>query len=561
MNKYCFAVCLFFFTPSSLFAYLDPGTGSLLLSSLIAIAASGIFFIKNIYYRVFPLINGGGVKRPKKDNHSLVFYSEGKQYHNVFKPILEYLDSHSYPYTYLTSSQEDLEPYLANLEQIKAKNPHAEFEYIGASDSNKAIARLNSLRADIVLMSTPQLDVLQIKRSKGVKHYSHIIHSLPHVDIYEVYALDYFDSVLTNSHIHTDFIHEVERVRNLHTKQVIITGCTYLDILQEKLISYQQSAQKVQFFNLECSPKSVSAHIESSTEFSIDSKSSKKYTILLAPSWGREALLSKYGIKLITPFINSDFNLIIRPHPQSYFSESTLLEELKKQTKDCANIAWDSNRDNIYALEAADMMMGDFSGVIFDFICLFEKPVLTPTFHFNIIGYDLEDIYETPWVQNILPQIGKSIEPSEFERLPQVIESLLNDKNAYAQIKQNIKALKAELWEYQNMGGEMSAKALLRIHKEILEARMQEKLELHHKINALDSILAQGELPRIESSTLQAMQSTHPHNTQLRSNTESNLQDSKKPQKGISQEYIQQDGLQDSNMPHSRTIAQDTKDK
>lgn len=66
MNKYCFAVCLFFFTPSSLFAYLDPGTGSLLLSSLIAIAASGIFFIKNIYYRVFPLINGGGKASQKR---------------------------------------------------------------------------------------------------------------------------------------------------------------------------------------------------------------------------------------------------------------------------------------------------------------------------------------------------------------------------------------------------------------------------------------------------------------------------------------------------------------
>ncbi|WP_418904710.1 hypothetical protein, partial [Helicobacter rappini] len=36
-------------------------------------------------------------------------------------------------------------------------NPNAQFEYIGSSDSPKAISRLNSLRADIVMMSTPQL--------------------------------------------------------------------------------------------------------------------------------------------------------------------------------------------------------------------------------------------------------------------------------------------------------------------------------------------------------------------------------------------------------------------
>lgn len=336
------------------------------------------------------------------------------------------------------------------------------------------MARLNTLRADIVMMSTPQLDVLQIKRSKGVKHYCHIIHSLPHVDIYEIYALDYFDSVFTNSDIHTDFIHEVERVRKLHKKQVVITGCTYLDVLQEKLISYQNSDQKIHFFK---------------SNTNIDAHHDTKYTILLAPSWGREALLNKYGMKLISPFINSDFNLIIRPHPQTYLSESTLLQELKNQTKDCQNIVWDSNRDNIYAFQEADMMIGDFSGAIFDFICLFEKPVITPTFNFNIIGYDLEDIYDIPWVQNILPKIGKIIQPSEFEMLPHVIEAFIKDSQAYEKIKHNIKVLKTELWKHQGKGGEMSAKAILQIHKQILEHSLQEKIELHHKINSLDFIL------------------------------------------------------------------------
>ena len=510
-------------SPSIAFAYLDPGTGSLLLSSAIALFASAIFFFKSIFYKVISLTSGGGgvkLKKGKQENHKLVFYSEGKQYHNVFKPILTYLDSISYPYTYLTSSKEDFELYTKDLDSKKDSiqklestttchteplgevsnietkkdishlrtqynknldssntnkhtmqnhNPNAQFEYIGSSDSPKAISRLNSLKADIVMMSTPQLDILQIKRSKGVKHYSHIIHSLPHVDIYEVFALDYFDSVFTNSIIHTDFIHEVERVRNLKTKEVIITGCTYLDILQEKLQDYKglDDEKKIHFFP----------------------KTDTKTTILLAPSWGREALLSKYGMKLIQPFIDSSFNLIIRPHPQSYNSEKELLDSLQAQTKDCSNIVWDNNRDNIYALHRADMMIGDFSGVIFDFVCLFEKPVLTPTFDFNIIGYDLEDIYDTPWVKDALTKIGKSIEPSEFDRLPSVIESLLQDKEGYDKLKENIRAMKALLWEYQGVGGIKTAQEILRIEKEILESRLQDKLELHNEINVISRAL------------------------------------------------------------------------
>ena len=506
-------------SPSIAFAYLDPGTGSLLLSSAIALFASAIFFFKSIFYKVISLTTGGGgvkLKKGKQENHKLVFYSEGKQYHNVFKPILTYLDSISYPYTYLTSSKEDFELYTKDLDSKKDSiqklesttachteplgevshietkkdishlhtqydknldssnttqnhNPNAQFEYIGSSDSPKAISRLNSLRADIVMMSTPQLDILQIKRSKGVKHYSHIIHSLPHVDIYEVFALDYFDSVFTNSIIHTDFIHKVERVRNLKTKEVVITGCTYLDILQEKLQDYKglDDEKKIHFFP----------------------KTDTKTTILLAPSWGREALLSKYGMKLIQPFIDSNFNLIIRPHPQSYNSEKELLDSLQAQTKDCSNIVWDNNRDNIYALHRADMMIGDFSGVIFDFVCLFEKPVLTPTFDFNIIGYDLEDIYDTPWVKDALTKIGKSIEPSEFDRLPSVIESLLQDKEGYDKLKENIREMKALLWEYQGVGGIKTAQEILRIEKEILESRLQDKLELHNEINVINRVL------------------------------------------------------------------------
>ncbi|STQ86750.1 hypothetical protein LS73_003450 [Helicobacter muridarum] len=481
-----FYLCVIFaIAPNMAFAYLDPGTGSLLISSFVAIIASGIFVYKNIFYKVIGIIRGGSIKRAKNTrNNALVFYSEGKQYHNVFKPILEYLDSIQYPYTYLTSSKEDFLPYynkskyISNNAQISLEstpdtlmpgeyknNKQATFEYIGSSDSNKAITRLNSLRADVVMMTTPQLDVLQLKRSKGVKHYCHIIHSLPHVDNYEIFALDYFDSVFTNSPIHTDYIHEVERIRSLHTKQVVITGCSYLDELAKKLEAYKKSSKKIRFFN------------------------NDKKTILIAPSWGREAILRKYGLKLIKPLADSKFNVIIRPHPQTLIAEKEHIDKIKEALSGYDNIAWDTNRDNIYAMDNAELMVGDFSGVLFDFVCLFEKPVLTPDFNFNVIGYDLEDTGRTPWVEWALKQIGRKIKIEDLDNIAYIIESMLSYDEHADQLKANIEEMKKNLWHFKGKAGEKSAKEILKIRFNILKNELGGQALLYDELRSLEEII------------------------------------------------------------------------
>ena len=57
---------VFALAPSLAFAYLDPGSGSLLLSSIVALCASAVFFVKNLFYKIVsfgsfnPLANGGG---------------------------------------------------------------------------------------------------------------------------------------------------------------------------------------------------------------------------------------------------------------------------------------------------------------------------------------------------------------------------------------------------------------------------------------------------------------------------------------------------------------------
>ena len=242
-----FTLSLIFFT-TNLHAYLDPSTGSLLLSSIVAIFATFIYFIKNLFYKITSFspkslrysyaLKGGGNSSQSNlnatldsqnshhalDSHnpnSIVLYCEGKQYYGTFKPILDTLDALKYPYTYLTSDE-------ADFALKRESNNFSVKEFIGTG--NKAYTRLNMLNANICIMTTPSLQVLQIKRSRFVKHYCHITHSLLPMT-YRVFGVDYFDSVLVANEIQRDFVREIEKAHNVKEKYIAIVGSTYLDEL------------------------------------------------------------------------------------------------------------------------------------------------------------------------------------------------------------------------------------------------------------------------------------------------------------------------------------------
>ena len=166
------------------FLYIDPGTGSMLFSIIIGIAATVFFLFRAFIIKLKFLFTGS--KQKDVTQNSVVLYNEGKQYIKIFDPILKEAEKRNFQLLYLTSYEDD--PALkTQWNSIKA-------EYIG--EGNKAISRLNFISADVVLMTTPGLNVYQLKRSKSVKHYSHILHAPTSATSYRLFGTDYFDSLL-----------------------------------------------------------------------------------------------------------------------------------------------------------------------------------------------------------------------------------------------------------------------------------------------------------------------------------------------------------------------------
>lgn len=405
-----------------LLLYIDPGTGSMLFSIIIAAVATISFGVRALWIKLQVIFSGKKAVNISKDLElkPYVIYNEGNQYWNNFKPVCDEFEKRKIELVYYTSAKND-PCFEMNYQFVKP-------EFIG--EGNIAYAKLNMLSAGFVLMTTPGLDVYQLKRSKKVKHYSHVLHAPSDATLYRLFGLDFFDSVLLSGNHQKEDIRYLEQQRGIKEKDLVVVGCPYLDSLKEKLNK-------------------------------IETEKTHSFTILVSPSWGASALLKKYGEKLLDPLVTTGWNIIVRPHPQSKKSESDMLEYLTEKYKDTPNLTWDYERDNIYSMKKADIMISDFSGIIFDYTFLVEKPVMYVSANMNLKPYDAFDLPEEGkniWSFKTLSELGIELQEEQFANIKEIIQGISDNKELAAK---RLK-VKQEAWMNEGLAGKLIADYMIK---------------------------------------------------------------------------------------------------
>jgi hypothetical protein len=371
--------------------YIDPGTGSMLFSIFIGLAAALYFLFRTLFIKIKFIFSGGKNRYFSKNRYSYVIYNEGIQYWNIFKPIIAEFEERKIPLHYLTSAEQD--PFF------KERYEYITGEFIGTG--NKAFTKLNFLEADICLMTTPGLEVYQLKRSKGVRHYAHILHDTGDATCYRLFGIDWFDSVFLTGEYQIADIRELEKLRGTRQKKLPVVGSAYLDVYNEKI-------------------KDLAVNEE------------RQFTILVSPSWGPGSLLHEFGEKLLDPLSATEWKVIIRPHPQSRKSEKEMLERLEEKYKDNPQFEWDYSPENITTLSKTDIMISDFSGIIFDFVFLFNKPVIYSNAFFNLEMYDASDLDHIPWRFEAVKKFAIELKKDDLEAISAIIQKARDDKIAAA---------------------------------------------------------------------------------------------------------------------------------
>ncbi|MBP5158432.1 MAG: CDP-glycerol glycerophosphotransferase family protein [Treponema sp.] len=410
--------------------YIDPGTGSMLFSVFIGVVATIFFLLRAAFIRLQLLFSSRKAReKARGDRKKFVIYNEGRQYYNIFLPVLKAFERRQVTVDYLTGDSDD--PLLKD-NPFRFVRP----EYIGSG--NAAFARLNLLTADVLLATTPGLDVYQWKRSKNVGHYAHIRHGTGDATLYRMFGLDYFDSVLLTGDYQMEDLRTLEKERGIARKELVTVGCTYLDALAERM-------------------REMDAGREANDGREGRGPSEHTYTVLLSPSWGPNGILSRYGEQLLDPLVASGMHIIIRPHPQSRKSEPALLERLEEKYRGEANVEWNYDRDNLACLVRSDIMISDFSSIIFDYLFLCDRPVVYVNADMDTRMCDAGDLDKRLWQFTTLEKCGIELRKEDFPR----IGELLRNASDSEELARNRAWAKSQAWMHQGEAGERTAEFMI----------------------------------------------------------------------------------------------------
>lgn len=418
---------------ASMLHYIDPGTGSMLFTILVGLLSAGGYKFKDSLVKARFLLSGGNVRNDNKEHPDFVIFSDHKRYWNVFEPICDEFENRGQRLVYMTASSDD--------PALKKDYKFVRSEFIG--EGNKAFARLNTMSADIVLSTTPSLDVLYWKRSKNVKYYVHIPHAASDLTMYRMFGIDFYDAILTSGDYHEKQIRELEHIRGIPEKEIVKTGLTFMDSMKKRLDA--------------AAPLSIG----------------ENKTVLLAPSWGASAILSKYGTNIIDALLQTDYHIIIRPHPQSYTSEKELIDMLIEKYPESDRLEWNKDNDNFDVLRKSDIMISDFSGVMFDFSLVFDKPLIYTDVQYDDSPYDACWLNEEPWTFKVLPTLGEKLTYNNISNLGEVIERCLND-SIYEEGRE---AARKETWSYMGESAERIVDYLLDKHRQLQDTGVETKEE------------------------------------------------------------------------------------
>ena len=371
--------------PAPSYAYLDPGTGNVLVYLAISLVGTVLYFVKNIVYAIMG--RAKGERRPEKQLHHerILMFSEGRSYYYTFKPVIDAFLRRGVPFSYITMDVED--PALT------IENDLMNSRYIGTGSA--AFARAAGRRADIMLSTTPNIGTpgFPMPRPRRVTNLAHICHGVGDIAMYQKGALDHYDAVLMVGDFMLPSIRKVEELRGLPPKECVSLGLPYLDELAAK-------ARKKE-------------------------GRSTPPVVLVAPSWGNKGCLNICGPNFLLDLAKAGYDVILRPHPQSLKVETEMLDTIHEMLRDYPNVSFDTEMDATASMSRADVMISDKSCVRFDFAFLYEKPVITLDIPVrNPELYEVADL-GVIWEDTVAARLGEVVSPEDFNNIVPVVERAL----------------------------------------------------------------------------------------------------------------------------------------
>ena len=338
------------------------------------------------------------------DERSIVFYSEDISSFVHFEQIIyELTEKMGRQICYVTSAKDD--PMLTS------QNKRIKAFYIGLGAVRTKF--FMELKADILVMTMPNLETYFIKRSKVYPvHYVYIFHSIVSTHtIYRKGAFDHYDSIFCTGPHHVEEITATESVYSLKHKNLVEYGYGLLDKLQKNKPRKDQK----------------------------NYTNDEKKKIIIAPSWGKKGLLETKGIELVKILLDAGYHVTVRPHPMTIRKWPKKIKAIKNEFDNEPNFEMETDVSSFESIYSAYGLISDWSGIAIEYAFVCEMPVFYIDVSQKINNSSYNKIQCNPLEFSIRNLIGKIISPNDLSSLPKVIESTYEENNNFKTIIQEVR--------------------------------------------------------------------------------------------------------------------------
>ena len=324
----------------------------------------------------------------------IVFYSEKNGFYKYYKNIIEEIIRRTnIVIHYITSDPLD-EVFAMESDQFK---PY----YIG---ENRLIVLMMKLEADICVMTTPDLENFQLKRSyiKKDMEYIYVPHDVNSSNLtFHKNALDHFDTIFASGPKNKEELLEREEKFSLSKKNLVEWGSSVIDNMTE-------------------------AYAQMESEENETAAVGKK-TILIAPSWQKDNILDSCIEQMLDGLKDSDYHVIVRPHPQYVRHFEARVDALRQKYESCGiEVQKDfSSNKTVYM---ADMLVTDWSSIAFEYAFSTLKPVLFIDTPMKVVNPDYKELSTVPIDIELRNKIGVSLKPEEAGQIAAAADKLLREE-------------------------------------------------------------------------------------------------------------------------------------
>ena len=333
----------------------------------------------------------------KTHNKKLVFYSEKNGFYKYFQNIIEYLLKNSdIVIDYVTNDPKDT--------VFELTSNRFRTYYIGPK---KIISFMMKMDADVVVMSTPDLEKYQIKRSlvRNDVEYIYVPHGVNSGNAFlRTGALDSFDTIFAPGPRNVLEIRAIEKLHGTKEKTLVEWGSSVIDNM---LVQYE------------------------SLRYAAESKMEK--TILIAPSWKEDNLLDLCAEELLDQLLMTDYKIILRPHPQYLRYAMDRIEMLKKKYSGHQNFVLETDFSSNKTVYMADVLITDWSSIAFEYSFATLKPTLFINAPMTVVNHEWQKIDIVPLDIAMRKEIGMDVELDELGKINGIVNDFIKNAALYAE--------------------------------------------------------------------------------------------------------------------------------